>query len=324
LLTAEALLRSAAGDPGHALALIDDVLRRDPSPGAESLQRSLERRLRPRAGLTLEWWEDSDDRRTIGVLAFGESHWLRSTELRLDAGVRQHSAPGYEDSLDTSFNLSTRHPFNAIHSVQADLGGHFYQGPGQDTASGLARWNARWSDRFNTGLAGQFEPAYTVQALAEDIRFQRYQADATWLPADRWNLRFVARFWQYTDDNQRVDALAQATYDLPWTPNLQALYRLTYADTRLDVPAYYSPQALVQNQLGLGYRWTPSPRITWRLQYLPGYGYERNEDGRWVQAVHTDLLLRNAGPFDLRPSFDYQQTPTYHMWRALLTLEHAF
>ena len=88
--------------------------------------------------------------------------------------------------------------------------------------------------------------------------------------------------------------------------------------------AYYTPQQLVQNQLGLEYLWKPSDQVSWRLRYLPGYGHEEGKGGRFVNAVHTDILIRNVLPFDVRSALDFQQTPTYQMFRFLLMFEKSF
>jgi len=105
---------------------------------------------------------------------------------------------------------------------------------------------------------------------------------------------------------------------------LQAIYRLTLADTRLDLTAYYTPQELIQNQLGLEYLWRPSDDFSWRLRYLPGYGIEQGQDGRLVHALHTDVTIRNVLPVEVRPAIDFQQTPNYQMFRFLLMLEKSF
>jgi hypothetical protein len=160
--------------------------------------------------------------------------------------------------------------------------------------------------------------------LAQDVHYHRAQLDGTWSAGEEVTVRLVGRYWAYTDDNTRVDLTANLAYELPWVRNLQALYRLTLADTANEEPGYYTPQQLVQNQVGLEYLWKPSDDFAWRFRYLPGYGFEQGGDGRFVHALHTDLLIRDVLTLDVRPVLDYQQTPTYNLFRFLLLFERSF
>ena len=188
----------------------------------------------------------------------------------------------------------------------------------------LARWQASWTDRLHSGLQWEYLPGYTVEALMEDIRYHRLRLDGDWTPRDDLSVRLTAGYWDYSDGNSRVDATAQLGYELPWVEGLTGLYRLTLADTREESAAYYTPRQLVQNQIGVEYRWRPSQRVTGRIRYLLGYGDERDQPGRIVHAAHVDLLFRNVGGLNLRPSIDFQQTPTYQMFRAALTADWKF
>ncbi len=325
LAAAEALLRTLAGDPGHARILLEvPSVEAAPPPELASLQESIEQRQRPEGRLAFEAWADSDDRQTLRARLAGGFQVAPSTRLDLETSLAEHREQSLERSREAAAQLSLSHRPHVFHRLQATLGGHAYDGPGQDLLSASLRWDASWSDSWRSGLGYDYEPGYTVRSLLEDIRSHRLQADATWDARDDLSLRLAGRFWDYTDDNTRVDATAQIAYEIPWIPRLTGLYRLTVADTRNTSPAYYTPQELVQNQVGAEYLWQPCDRFAGRLRYLIGYGQETARGGQVVHAIHADLHLRKVLGLNLRPSLDYQQTPSYRMFRALLQLDWRF
>jgi len=325
ILIAQALLRTLAGDEGHAQMLLaegspDLQALRDYS----SLTESIENRLRADGRLTFEAWMDDDDRRTLSGRFSAGMQLSQATRVRVEAGVSEY----HEDDLDTSFettaSLKLENQLSAFHRIDAGVGGHHFSGPGQDTLSFLARWEASWSDAWRTGVGWEYLPGYTVEALIENIRFHRAQMDGDWALRDDLELRLVVRYWDYSDGNSRVDATVQLGYELTGLENLKGLYRLTLADTRDEVPAYYTPQELIQNQVGAEYLWRPTDHLAWRFRYLIGYGHEMGEGGRIVHAAHTGVLFRNVGGLNIRPSLDYQQTPAYQMFRVMLTVDWNF
>jgi hypothetical protein len=220
--------------------------------------------------------------------------------------------------------FSLAQQLNAFHRIEVQSAGHLFGARATDLISYAARWDASWTDELRTGLGAEFQPGYTARMLSEGIHYHRAVLNGDWTPGDVLKFRLVGRYWAYTDDNERVDLAAQGAWETPWLKNLQVIYRLTLADTALERSAYSTPQQLIQNQVGLEYLWKVSGNLSWRFRYLPGYGIEQGKAGRLVHALHTDMLLRNLLTLDVRPSLDYQQTPTYQMFRFLLMVEKSF
>lgn len=324
LLAAEALLRLMAGDVAGAQKCLARAEADGPRPDVESLQRSLERRLRPEAGLTFEWWRDDDDRQSLAATVRGEIPLGGLATLEAEAAIAQYSQPGFEDIEEYALSLSARRALGAFHQVEAGFGGHHFSGAAEDAISAHGLWSADWTDRMRTVCSVDSSPLYTVQALGDEVRYFRGHAELDWQLGEAWNWRLYGRYWDYTDGNTRLGAGSALTYAVPWVPRLEVLYRLTFEDASEYRSAYYTPQALIQNQLGFGYSWEPFRRAVWRLRYLPGYGYEDNGGGRFVHALHTDLSLRTLLDILVQPALDFQQTPTYHMFRATLTLQKRF
>ena len=255
----------------------------------------------------------------------GGLHVLDNTRLEVTGIVAEYHQDDVATLSEAAARIRLNQQLSAFHGLQAQVAGHLFESPAQDLISYALRWDASWSDQFKTGLGAEFQPGYTAEMLLAGVNYHRALLDATWTPLPELNIRVVGRYWAYTDDNNRVDMVAQGAYALPWLENLRALYRLTLADTDQDLPEYYTPQQLIQNQLGLEYLGRPSDHVHWRLRYLPGYGIEQGKDGRFVHAVHADVLFRDVVfRLDVRPSLDFQQTPTYQMFRATLTLERSF
>jgi tetratricopeptide (TPR) repeat protein/peptidoglycan/xylan/chitin deacetylase (PgdA/CDA1 family) len=322
---AEALLRTMAGDSGHALVFLGDEGRAaQPSQEALSLRRSIDRQRQARARLWLDGWADNDDRYTLSAHLGGGLHVLDNTRLEVTGIVAEYHQDDVATLSEAAAKIRLNQQLSAFHGIEAQVGGHVFESPAKDLVSYALRWDASWSDQLRTGLGAEFQPGYTAEMLLANVNYHRAQLDTTWMPREDLNIRVVGRYWAYTDDNSRVDLVAQGAYELPWVNNLKALYRLTLADTDLELPEYYTPQQLVQNQLGLDYVGRPTDHISWRVRYLPGYGIEQGKGGRFVHAVHADILFRDVLTLDIRPSMDFQQTPTYQMFRATLTLERSF
>jgi hypothetical protein len=187
-----------------------------------------------------------------------------------------------------------------------------------DTYSGSLKLSSEWSDSFGTELEGGRSLYDTALALSAGITESYVSGTASWRQDGPWQASFKLQGAEVSDGNTRTGAEAQVSRRI--INSLNGLYVFTYQNMDKVSPDYYSPQQLVQHQLGIDY----DPKAGWiqpSIRYLPGIGQENGTGYEFIQDIEAALLFRFNDYITIQPIYDLTTTPTYRRdsYNVLLT-----
>jgi tetratricopeptide (TPR) repeat protein len=194
-----------------------------------------------------------------------------------------------------------------------------YNSTSLDTYSASLKLNSKWSDSFDTELAGGRSLYDTALALNDGITENFASGMAVWRQDGPWKASLKLQGAKVSDGNVRSGAEAWVSRRI--VNNWRGVYEFTFENMDKGSPDYYSPQRLTQHQLGFDF----DPRAGWiqpSVRYLPGVGQESGTDYRFIQDIQAALLFRFNEYITLQPIYDMTKTPTYRRdsYNVILTM----
>jgi tetratricopeptide (TPR) repeat protein len=326
LLTAEAMILSAAGDQASARRLLRRVSSEEAARMKDyaSTLASIERQDKPRLRASFRYWADEDDRRNVNEDVSYEATALSWLRWGVAAGYGEYRDPAVEDIQETSASLMLSGKRGPGHELSLRGTAHQFSGPADDQVTWAGSWDASWSERWRTVLGLGRNLIFTGEALAAGITSDGILAEGIWSPAGAWEVRLRGAHAELSDDNQRDTAVMEVSTALPISSGLRLIGRVLHDDASRESEAYYSPQNLRQGHLGVSWQPDLGLALKPRLRYLPGYGVEDGEDSRIVHGVDLDVRWRLGERSELRPAASYLRTPSYSSAGANVSWTYRF
>jgi hypothetical protein len=188
-----------------------------------------------------------------------------------------------------------------------------------DTYSTSLGLNSKWSDTLETELEGGRSLYDTALALSAGITENYASGTALWRQDGPWRASLKLQGASVSDGNVRSGAEAYIYRCM--VENLSGVYKFTFQNMNNVSPDYYSPQRLIQHQLGVDY----TSKVGWiqpSVRYLPGIGQEKGTDQQFVQDVEAAISFQFNDYISLQPVYDLTKTPTYRRdsYNVLLTI----
>jgi tetratricopeptide (TPR) repeat protein/peptidoglycan/xylan/chitin deacetylase (PgdA/CDA1 family) len=209
---------------------------------------------------------------------------------------------------ENGLGLDLGYPVTRYQNLLLQSYKHFYSDDITSRSTLRARVNSFWTTVFGTEAAVGKTPLDTAKAVAAGVYSEYGDLTLSLRPENGWRVKEQGTYSKYTDENKRF----ASTFELGRTvAPIWILYRLTNDNTRLVSPLYYSPQHLVEHQLGLEIPWRISSDTSLTLQYFPGYGKETGSSGSFVQNADIFFLSQWHGRNFIEVSFDWGETPTF-------------
>ena len=179
-------------------------------------------------------------------------------------------------------------------------------------------WARNLSTEFHLGHA----PHDNARAIDEHVNDLYQSVSVDWDPGEYWEVRPLGRLTELSDRNTRASADIEVSrsFDNPLAPRL--VYLLTWDNMHFVSPNYYSPQSLVQQQLGALWSFRYKDQLELEAGYLPGFGRENHSREVLVHAASIKLAYWITPRLSLQTGFNWNKRPSYGSSTAMIGLNY--
>lgn len=322
LLAEEARIYLAEGDRDRGRRLAAEAVSQEDSTENRELLNSID--------LASEWvWEgrfayQEDNRSRVSRrfrqdLGFWQSHGL---DLSLHHVWGSYSEGGVNSVTEHGGGVRVARNLNLYHRFFIEATGHALSGKADDQMSLIGNLRSSLSESWNSELEVGRSIYDTARALEANVISVYGRGILRWQRED-WRVAAKVRGADLSDNNTRLTGSLEAGHRVLW-PRLWLIGRVMLDDMDRVSPNYYSPELLQTYQVGFDFKQRLTRRIDFFVEYLPGYGKERNTDGEFVQDLDAGLDMRLTRALGFRPSITVVHTPSYHRRTIAALLTYRF
>ncbi len=250
--------------------------------------------------------------------------WLGSMKFR---GMQRLGKYQEHDSIEvteSAVGLGASAALGLRQSIDIDGMQHWFGEDAKNQTSMSGALNSQWSDYFRTQLRGAREPLFYGEALTADIHLKLANIAMVYENGNTWDASVEGEAARFSDENDREMGRFTASRAIGSAGTPRIIYRVYGVSNRFESPFYYSPESLLENNLGLSHAFRVRGPYLLTLSYLPGIGKETKKDSRFVQNAKADLFCRWGNHTDLKLGYTYNQNPSYHSNEVKLSFDHRF
>jgi tetratricopeptide (TPR) repeat protein len=324
LLADESRIRYSAGDYAGAENLAQRSLTINKDADVERLLKMAEAHKGFTWSPDFTYWQDNQDRQNWAIQNNTDFKLVGNTRMSLSQTYASYIESSTPTVIDKAFGIGIIQPLGLFHTLTIQGGGHYLTS--QDaTYSATGILKSKWTDYLSTTLEGGRGLTDTAGALNNAI-FTRYvHANGVWTDkAETWTLSLKTKAAFLTDQNRELEGETQVGYQIFPGINLKGVYRFTIDDMKYISPAYYSPDGVILNQIGVQYSTQGNRPVQAYISFLPGIGTDRVTKPEFNQAIELGVPIKFDEVTRLGPTFSYTTTPSYNRTTYELTFSHQF
>ncbi len=180
------------------------------------------------------------------------------------------------------------------------------------------------SDRAELHFRAGQEDVDTLSARLEGVELRTYQLQHLLRLTPRFWAHLDARYGEYSDSNRREDLSGRIMFRPRSTPSFRVGAAFGWTDSRLQSPAYYSPEelrfgrGLLSYAKGFSSGWSVDASIEagWARDSLRGDRFTAYARGQAVQAW--------SSRFRSSLGWSFGSSPGYQSWSLALALHYGF